>query len=193
MDNCESFTIEQKKFHVETFLKLPKTSSGKPVLSQRKYSEKIGIDQSTFTKWMKKYNNGDYNNIPNSMTRKRTRESEYAEVEKKLVEYINQRIISQDKLGLSHRYLQNKALEFCKIVYPADSEEIREFRASNGWLSNVLKRNNFDGLTLHDEAIETISTSKPDETLVEEKDNEIAIVAPVALSAEDRKKNILQK
>lgn len=53
MENSEAFTIEMRRFHVETYFKIPlRPTTGKPAVSQRQYVAQIGIDQSTFTKWM---------------------------------------------------------------------------------------------------------------------------------------------
>jgi hypothetical protein len=134
-----------RRFHVETYFKIPlRPTTGKPAVSQRQYAAQIGIDQSTFTKWIKNYKEGKYNDIPNAKYRKRTREPDYFDVEKKLVEYIDLRNarISRDKLGLSHNYLQKKALDFAKSIYPANSEELNSFKASNGWLANPNSKSN---------------------------------------------------
>jgi hypothetical protein len=66
--------------------------------------------------------------------------------------------MSEDKLGLSHRWLKKKALDFAKLEYAEGSEELLSFQASNGWLCKVLKRNRLESMTLHGEANDISNT-----------------------------------
>jgi transposase-like protein len=202
-----TFTIEQRRSLVESYLNLPKKDNGKHSVSQRKYAQQINIDQSTLTKWIKKYMNGDYDVIPNGKQRKRARDFDYHEVEMKLVEYINLKMNERnptETLDLTHRNLQKKALELASMTYEAGSDELIEFKASNGWISNVLRRNHLEGIIFEsevyeksndimmdldeDQAIEDLYNAKVDEILEEVKcNNSINSMRASALSVEERK------
>ena len=82
----EAYSIEQKKNFVEEYKKLPlkNSNSDRRVISIRKYATSLHIDESTFRSWLKNYEKGDFNDIPNADERKRARKSEYYDVEKRL-------------------------------------------------------------------------------------------------------------
>ncbi len=83
--------------------------------------------------------------------RKRDRVGAYLPVEEKLLKYIELRsqLFVRDKCGLSYLYLQEKARHFAKQLGFDET-----FKASNGWISNVLRRGNKKSVALHDEGTE---------------------------------------
>ena len=88
---------------------------------------------------------------------KRLRTSKYADVEKKLAEYIRLRrqLMQRDKIGLSFSMLQTTAKEFATRL-----GHTHEFEASPGWITKVLKRNNLTSVHLQGEAEEYSSEER---------------------------------
>jgi hypothetical protein len=83
--------------------------------------------------------------------RKRDRVGSYLPAEEKLSKYIKLRsqLFVRDKCGLSYLYLQEKARHFAKQLGFDET-----FKASNGWISNVLRRGNKKSVALHGEGME---------------------------------------
>ena len=83
--------------------------------------------------------------------RKRDRVGTYLPVEEKLLKYIELRsqLFVRDKCGLSYLYLQEKARHFAKQLGFDET-----FKASNGWLTNVLRRGDKKSVALHGEGME---------------------------------------
>jgi Tc5 transposase DNA-binding domain/DDE superfamily endonuclease len=101
-------------------------------------------ESSSFTKQLKQYRLG---NLQPSDSKK-GRVASFPDVESKLVAYINLRATyyKRDKCGLSWDLLRVKAAKF------ANDLGIEDFKASNGWLNNTLKRHGKIGIRLHGEA-----------------------------------------
>ena len=132
----------------------------------RKFAKLHSIPEATFRGWLKaadsvKLSSGD--GIPLGPQGIRSRPSEFAEVEKRLVKYISFRRekFKSDKLGLSWVLLREKALAFASQVLGND--EARDFTASPGWCLNVLRWNGLQGVSLHGEGM------KIDERVAAEK------------------------
>ena len=104
--------------------------------------------EGSFSAKLKAYKKGELKSSP----MKRVCIGRYEDVEVMLVKYIDlrSRNYTFDKCGLSRHILHVKAREYAqKCGHPAD-----EFKASDGWISNVLKRNGIVGVNLHGEASE---------------------------------------
>jgi len=65
-----------------------------------------------------------------------------------------QQYYKKDKCGLSWQILKEHAATFAEEQKQSQPEKYASFNASSGWLSNVLKRNNFVGMSLHGKAAE---------------------------------------
>jgi hypothetical protein len=87
------------------------------------------------------------------MSKKRTQESKFKAVEDKLVHYIclHQSLVCQcDKCGLSWIILQKKLVHWAA---PLEEDEVyKNFEASPGFISRVLRDHDLIGVSLHGEA-----------------------------------------
>jgi transposase-like protein len=122
-------------------------------LSSRKFCELHNIPASTLSTWVREVSQGLLTTDTLGVEhRKRIISSPYHEVEDKLVKYIELRRerYSEDRCGLSFQYLQCKALQFAQSIY--DGEKLAKFKASPGFISNLLKRNELVSLKLRGEA-----------------------------------------
>ena len=97
-------------------------------------------EQQSFGRKLKEYDDG---NLVSS-TRLRIKKGEFEDVEKMLVKYIDLRAekYKRDKCGLNWCSLTSKSLLYAKQCGYTDDE----FKASSGWISNVLKRNDKVGI-----------------------------------------------
>mmetsp|Transcript_839 Transcript_839/g.1413 ORF Transcript_839/g.1413 Transcript_839/m.1413 type:complete len:195 (-) Transcript_839:158-742(-) len=105
------------------------------------------VKDATMRGYLKKDRNNGYANI-GAHDAKRQKKSPYFEVEQRLVEFLKLRReqYSPDNLGISYLLLQEKCLQFANFL----PEDIRsDFKASPGYISNVLKRNGFGGVNLN--------------------------------------------
>jgi len=82
------------------------------------FSKKNKIEYTTFTTWVKKYETGLLNSVPNDSKRSRIRLGPYEQVGEHLVEYINLRkkLYSQDKCGLDWEFLKLKAKSLGDLI-----------------------------------------------------------------------------
>ena len=113
------------------------------------------VKESTFRGWEKQVENYKSKSICSIKSdRYRDRQGKFTSVENGLVEYIKLRnqYYKHDKLGLSWCYLKHKAVEIGKKVLTG--ELAKDFSASDGWVQNVLNRNNLCGVKLHGEGNE---------------------------------------
>ncbi len=123
--------------------------------SARSFARKNELNEKTFLSWLKT----DFlKNPPPSaplLKSKRRGHVKYLNIEEKLVNdlYIQCHDVSMDKSSrLSYSILRDKARAYAQELLSPD--EYMKFKASAGWLNNVLKRNNFLGLNLPDDSIE---------------------------------------
>jgi len=81
---------------------------------------------------------------------------QYLEVKHQLVEYLHlwQQYYKIDKCGLSWQILKEHAATFAEEQKVSQPKKYAGFNALSGWLSNVLKWNNFVGMSLHGKAAE---------------------------------------
>jgi hypothetical protein len=79
--------------------------------------------------------------------KQRDKKGTYDEVADKLVRYLDLRMekFKQDHLGISWSMLRNKAIKFAGDLGLDEGQ----FKASPGWISNVLKRANKVGFNCH--------------------------------------------
>ena len=103
-------------------------------------------ERQIFSRRLKEFDKGKFKD--KNLNVKKLAAVGFPEVESKLVRYLElrERNYQRDKLGVDWNYLKNKAFEF------ADALGVEDFKASDGWLSNVLKRSNKHGIKLHGEA-----------------------------------------
>ena len=85
---------------------------------------------------------GKYENVKLAHKRRRVKNGKFIEIEKKLVEFLEERKNSGIKNDLSWIVLAEKALELSKEV-PLPPHLEGTFKASAGWLYGVLHRNGF--------------------------------------------------
>lgn len=142
-----SHTLATKIKHVQDF----QNNSGG--MSMEQYCSLHNIPKSTLSTWKKEVQSGKLNEkLSGTTIKKRDVSGEYLEVEKKLVEYIklrNERY-ERDYCGLSWLFMHEKALQFAAQVL--DEESLANFKASSGWISRVLKRNDLVGVRLTGES-----------------------------------------
>lgn len=79
-----------------------------------------------------------------SSSRYRTKEGRFLDVEECLMEFIRlrQQKYSRNKAGLTWSTLMDRTRQIACRILPAG----HEFKASSGWLTNVLRRNNIVGI-----------------------------------------------
>ena len=131
------------------YVNLPTIMAKSKFLKSDLTSEKFSgtpSEQVSFGNKLKQYHSGDLS--LDDGDRKRKRKPMYPEIEKKMVEYIQLRAASYttDTLGLSWNLMQAKARQYAKDL------NVENFQASDGWLDNVLKRNDLVGIKMHGEA-----------------------------------------
>jgi len=123
--------------------------------SQRNFCKLNDIAETTFRGWLKDVDAGKLtDSVPAGPQGVRSRSSQFAKVEERLVKYIllRREKFAKDKLGLSWLILREKVLEFAKQELEGDVAE--SFTASPGWCVNVLRRNGLKGVSLHGEGME---------------------------------------
>jgi hypothetical protein len=88
--------------------------------------------------------------LRSSSVLKRFKTSHFEDVEEKVVDYLElrARLYRQDKCGLSSDIIREKAMAIAANLGYAEGA----FKASQGWISNVLRRHNKIGSNLHGEA-----------------------------------------
>ena len=144
----QSFTDTQKLHFVKEY------ESTQHLLSVRKFCLKKGLSHSSFVDWRKKHQDGDLT-AANATGRKKRRKGEFVELEEYLVKYVKfrQERFKFDRCGMSWQHLLLKSQE--KAVELLGSDRAATFKASPGWLNNVLKkRNNILHVKLHGEGDE---------------------------------------
>lgn len=104
--------------------------------------------QQIFQRKLKAYKEGK---LSDSNDQKRNRSGTYLQVDEQLLRYIELRsqLYIRDKCGLTYLYLKDKALQFASHLGHNDS-----FKASNGWLSNVVRRGKKISIALHGEGMD---------------------------------------
>lgn len=110
-------------------------------------------DQMSFGRNLQRYKAGTLQPV----ARFRERNPEFTFVEKKIVEYLNlflEDYRDEETCGLSWIHLQQKALEFAKVVPPDEAAVYAKFSASPGWIANVLRRNGFKRIKLNNQGAE---------------------------------------
>ena len=133
----------QKKYTVAfkiNFVKAYKSSGSKTVAKFLKSNPKLykDIRDNTAFTWVKKFDKGELKEVPNGENCFRLREREFAEVERRLVDWIHTRHkrVVHDSCGLSWNLLLEKARAIAKQIEgcdkfdgtngPVDSERLRE-------------------------------------------------------------------
>lgn len=120
-------------------------------MTMLRYAVENGIVYNTFRDWVcgknKKQRKLDPTDAPLNVARKRQRNSAFHEVEVELIKYINvhKEMHDNSTAGLSWVILHDLALQIAKKHL--QEPELSKFRASNGFISNVLKRHNLAKLT----------------------------------------------
>ena len=126
-------------------------------------------EQVSFGKYLRKYQNGELK--PTS--KKRSRKSKYKAMENKLVEYIKrrQRLHQQDESGISWILLKKKLLEWASLE---EDEMYKNFEASPGFISRVLKDHNLSGVLLkHGKAKDVESNESVQEDAIDDEIDEL--------------------
>ena len=146
-ESIKGYSIFAKSEHLRAW-----ENSG---LSLRSYAASNNIPVSTFKDWKKSaeiIHEERSKKAGGGTDVKRLRTPEYYDIERELVNYLDKRVrlMCRDKVGLSWSYLQHRAEGIADRLLPADKRE--DFKASPGWLYDVLKRNRFVGVNLHGEA-----------------------------------------
>lgn len=130
------YSIAQRIAHLEDYDKVKSTTS--PVA----YATRVGLNPHTFRTWIAERRKGNLYSSPDAaelITRKRDRK--FIEVEKRLVDYVEAaRMQPHTKSELNWSALQRKSLEWAYET--CDVENAKRFKASTGWIGNVLRRHN---------------------------------------------------
>lgn len=123
-------------------------------------------EQVSFGKYLKKYQNGELK--PTS--KKRSQKSKYKAMEDKLVNH-HQRLHQQDKSGISWILLKKKLLEWASLE---EDEIYKNFEASPGFISRVLKDHNLFGVSLkHGKAKDVESDESVQEEVIDDEIDEL--------------------
>ena len=132
---CHTFENLDKRMKQSDFLK----SS----LTHKKIVGTISQRQS-FSQILKKFRSGTLKPLPG----KRERTKKFVQVEERLINYINLRTeeYKRDKCGLSWMLLKEKTLKWGKEL------GLEASQASNGWITDTLRRYGITRVTLHGEA-----------------------------------------
>jgi hypothetical protein len=151
----KSWSLEEKVKHVKTFL----INGGLYNNCKAEYARKAqphSIPRKTFCQWLADKEIlrladsecVDVVSNPPAGSKYRKRKSDYLAVEKELVNYINHRtrFYPDNRSGLSYADLKAKAMEFA--LHTLSEEKTQSFKASNGFIGKVLKRNNLERKTL---------------------------------------------
>jgi DDE superfamily endonuclease/Tc5 transposase DNA-binding domain len=118
----------------------------------KKFAVKEGLNPNTFGDWVREFK--DTEAIDPAIladNRKKVKVEKYANVNAKIIEYIDlrRRLYQRDKCGVSYMLLKEKALDIASKVL--DEELKSQFTASNGWLHYLLKRSGYLKVNLHGE------------------------------------------
>jgi hypothetical protein len=118
-------------------------------------------DKMAFSRALKKFRNGKLKNVKASRVRAR----KFEDVAEYLVEYYIASLQQDERMcafrqqrnkcgaAVSWGILQEKAIAFAKSKgYPTDENDPDAFKASPGWISNVLKRGNLVPIARHGKA-----------------------------------------
>ena len=130
------YSIAQRIAHLEDYDKV------KGAMSPVAFATKIGLNPHTFRTWIAERRKGNLYSSPDAaelITRKRDRK--FLEVEKRLVDYVQTvRTQPYSKSDLNWSTLQRKSLEWAYEI--CEVENAKRFKASAGWIGNVLRRHN---------------------------------------------------
>jgi hypothetical protein len=138
-------TIAMKIWHVKEW-----TASG---MKMDQYCKLHKLKTSTFSTWKKQVESKKITEqMPGIENKKRDVKGDYDALEKRLVQYIQLRNehYQRDHCGLSWLYLREKAKVYANQML-SDEERVK-FKASPGWLSNVLRRHDIVGVNLQGES-----------------------------------------
>jgi hypothetical protein len=137
----ESNKTQQDWYAVcETYRNLPRTSKSMSQVAFLRSSLSGDLftgtasEQQSFGRMLKNFDSGQLQPTGN----KRSRDRKFGDIEKRLVEYLElrARVYKQDNCGVSWITLTEKCLQFADLLgYDED-----EFKASPGWIADVLKK-----------------------------------------------------
>jgi hypothetical protein len=138
---CEEFTTTSTKWKSKKAFLLSDITSNK--------FQGSDSEVRSFGEWLKKFHAGTLK--PSDGSSKRERKPDFPEVEAMLVGYIRSRKKKseqgEDKVGISWQIMQEKALEYAEVLAELGVVQgVDQFRASSGWIANVLERNGLSAL-----------------------------------------------
>ena len=137
---CETYTSRYSHTSMASFLR---SEASGPDIDAKKSS------MTSFASYLKNFRKNDLQ----PKKAKRVHCSKHKEVEEKLVHYIDLRakLFKMDGKGLSWQIMQAKCAEWAKDENDAKH---KDFKASPGFICNVLNRNDIVGINLHGEGNE---------------------------------------
>jgi hypothetical protein len=162
----KSFTVEFKIKSVEEFNKWRKAYPAQRTSTYLRQLNSINgtnISKTSFNEWRREF--ADKNIGILNGHRKKLREGDYPELESFLVKYLEKReaLFKTDKLGLSYDYIRELVLDEAeRLSKLSKNGDYNDFKASNRWIANVIKRNQFVGMRAHGEGGDVDETASAD-------------------------------
>ena len=130
--------------------------------SGRVFAKEYNIGESNLRRWVGNLKSGKYDNLDSSSNRYRQNEIRFPVIEQRLVKYLeDNKQIPSGQITLSWTHFQQKALQFArqyleneesKVLSETERKKLLKFKASSGWLQNVLERHgiSMQGDAAHD-------------------------------------------
>jgi transposase-like protein len=131
----QSYSLQDKLSLLKEYHEV-NLSNKKPM---KQFAFEHNINQKTFSSWMKEYQEGKLQNLHLTPDNKRIRlrKAEYPEIENLLIQFIETYDPNQT---VSWSLIRTYALKYAKEYLKP--EELANFKASDGWIQNFLRRNN---------------------------------------------------
>jgi hypothetical protein len=141
-NNRNSFTVEYKKKSVENFLEFKKKYPAQPTSTYLRTLSFNGrkVSKSSFSEWRLELS--ERLSRSSADHRKRLRKGDYPELESFLLKYFEKR-----ESGLTYDNIRGVVLEEAeRLSKLPEKKDYNDFKASNRWILNVMKRNGLEGI-----------------------------------------------
>jgi hypothetical protein len=155
VESRSSFPVKFKIDCVEEYLKRLARNNK---LSKAEFARTLSykgdsVPVETFKKWVPQL---DIFRKVENQDRQKLKCGEFDEIEVRLVEYLKFRKerFSKDKCGMTYELMRDKAFDIADVLKTEGQLSIQDrekFKASNGWIHNVLTRHNLIDVIAHGE------------------------------------------